>query len=114
MKMKKVKITVVKRLDTQEIHGDADLGCSAKVLTPQCPVFEEGQEFIWPAKGENRNAAPEGFRCAGAWDDIYRHITVLAFGGRHPWMDQDGKYLACCTDGFRQVVFLLERLDEEA
>ena len=114
MKMKKVKITVVKRLDTQEIHGDADLGCSAKVLTPQCPVFEEGQEFIWPAKGENRNAAPEGFRCAGAWDDIYRHITVLAFGGRHPWMDQDGKYLACCTDGFRPVVFLLERLDEEA
>jgi len=29
-------------------------------------------------------------------------------------MDQDGKYLTCCTDGFRPVVFLLERLDEDA
>jgi len=114
MKMNKVKITVIKRLNTQEIHGDADLGCTANVLTPQCPAFEEGQEFIWPSAGETRNAAPDGFRCSGAWEDIYRHITVLAFGGEHPWMDQPGKYLACCTDGFRPVVFLLERLDDEA
>jgi len=112
--MKKVKITVVKCLDTQEIHGDADLGCTASVLTPQCPAFKEGQEFIWPAEGENRNAAPDGFLCSGAWADIHRHCTVLMFGGRHPWMDQDGKYLTCCTDGFRPVVFLLERLDEDA
>jgi len=114
MKMSKVKITVVKRLDTQEIHGDADLGCTADVLSSRCQVFEEGQEFVWPSSGEDRNAAPDGFLCSGAWQDIYRHIAVLAFGGRHYWMDQDGKYLACCTDGFRPVVFLLERIDGDA
>jgi len=105
MKMNKVKITVVKCLNTREIHGDADLGCSASVLTPRCPAFKEGQEFIIGEK-------PEGF-CQGAWADIYRHITVLRWNGRYPWMDQPDKYLACCTDGFRPVVFLLERLDDE-
>ena len=60
MAMKKVKITVVKLLNSEEIHGDADLGCTASVLTPECPAFEEGQEFVWPAAGENRNAAPDG------------------------------------------------------
>jgi uncharacterized repeat protein (TIGR04076 family) len=111
MKMKRVKITVVKRLSSEEIHGDADVGCSADVLTPKCGVFEEGQEFIWPPDDKTRTA-PKDFRCSGAWEDIYRHITVLAFGGEHPWMDQPGKYLACCTDGFRPVIFLLERLDD--
>lgn len=112
--MKKVRITVVKRVNRDELHGDANPGCSANVLTPQCHVYEEGQTFIWPAGGKDRNAAPDGFLCSGAWDDIYRHITVIAFGGNHPWMDQPGKYLTCCTDGFRPVVFLLERLDEDA
>jgi uncharacterized repeat protein (TIGR04076 family) len=114
--MKKVKITVVKMLNAQQLYGDSipnlgpKVGCSAK-LTPTCPVFAEGQQFIWPSGG---NAAPEGFRCSGAWTDIYRHITVIAFGGKHHWMNEDGKYLTCCTDGFRPVIFRIERLDEEA
>ena len=104
--MSKIRITVVKRLNRQEIFGDADLGCSADVLAPQCSAFEDGQEFIVGGK-------PEGF-CEGAWADIYRHITVLGRGGSHSWMDQPDKYLTCCTDGFRPVVFLLERLDDGA
>ncbi len=112
LKVHKVKITVIKTLNTEELHGDSDLGCSAGILTPTCPVFKKGQEFIWPLSGDN-SSMPEGFNCGGAWADIYRHIEVLAFHGQHYWMDQDGKYLACCTDGFRPVVFLLERLDEE-
>jgi len=104
--MKKVKNTVVKLLNTNEIHGDSDLGCSAK-LTPTCPAFTEGQEFIVS------NEMPKGF-CQGAWADIYRHITVLRWGGHYPWMNEKGKYLACCTDGFRPVVFRLERLEDEA
>ena len=102
--MKKVRITVVKRLNMNEIHGDADLGCSAE-LDALCPAFTEGQEFIVTT------GQPEGF-CAGAWADIYRHITVLRWGGHYPWMNEDGKYLTCCTDGFRPVVFRLERLEE--
>jgi uncharacterized repeat protein (TIGR04076 family) len=107
MKMNKVRITVVKRLSSEDIHGDADPGCSAEVLTPQCPAFEEGQQFVVGPEGP-----PPGF-CQGAWADIYRHITVLRWNGAYPWMDQPDKYLACCTDGFRPTVFLLERLEEE-
>ena len=114
--MKKVKITVVKTLNTKEIHGDISMnlfskvGCSAK-LTPTCPVFVEGQEFIHtPA---HMPPMPEGFRCEGAWADIYRHINVLMFGGDFDWMNEKGKYLTCCTDGFRPVIFRLERLEEE-
>ena len=103
--MKKVKITVVKRLNRDEIHGDADPGCSAE-MDALCPVFTEGQEFITDGN------QPEGF-CRGAWADIFRHTRVLMWGGHYPWMNEDGKYLTCCTDGFRPVIFRLERLDEE-
>ena len=100
----KVKITVVKTLDTNEIHGGAYLGCSQD-LPPKCPVFTEGQEFIVT------HDIPKRF-CQGAWDDIFRFIDVLRFGGDFPWINEQGRYLACCTDGFRPVVFLIQRLDE--
>ena len=103
--MKKIKITLVKRLNRDEIRADSNLGCSARP-TSLCPAFVEGQEFIVTT------GQPEGF-CQGAWADIYRHITVLRWGGHYPWMNEKGKYLACCTDGFRPVVFRLEVLDEE-
>ena len=105
-KAKKVRITVIKTLNRDEIHGGANLGCSAPELTPTCPAFVAGQEFI-VTKGQ-----PEGF-CSGAWADIYRHVTTLKWGGNYPWMKEEDKYLACCTDGFRPVVFLLERLAED-
>lgn len=107
--MKSVKITVVKRLNMDEIHGDSDLGCSAE-LDSLCPAFREGQEFIISKEGAGE---PEGF-CSGAWADIFRHTRVLMWGGHYPWMNEDGKYLACCTDGFRPVIFRLERLEEDA
>ena len=103
-RVNKVKITVVKTLDTREIHGDSDLGCSVD-LPPKCPVFVEGQEFIVTQD------IPRRF-CQGAWADIFRFIDVLRFGGDFPWINEEGKYLACCTDGFRPVVFLIERMDE--
>jgi len=114
--MKKVKITVVKLLNTKEIYGDiptnllAKVGCSAK-LPPLCGVYAEGQEFIWTSGG---NCAPEGFRCSGAWDVIYPHLLVLAFGGQFDWMNEKDKYLIACPDGFRPVIFRLERLEEGA
>lgn len=104
-RVKKVKITVVKCLNTKEIHGDSDLGCSQD-LPPTCPVFSEGQEFIVT------HDIPRRF-CQGAWADIFRFIDVLRFGGDFPWINEEGKYLACCTDGFRPVVFRIERLEEE-
>jgi len=106
--MTKVKITVVKRLGRSEVHGDANPGCSAE-LTDLCPVFTEGQEFVI---SKDNSSAPEGF-CSGAWADIFRHTRVLLWGGHYPWMNEDGKYLTCCTDGFRPVIFRLERIEEQ-
>ena len=103
--MAKVRITVVKRLDFNEIHGNADLGCSAK-MDPVCDMFTEGQEFV-----TDLTEMPQGF-CVGAFVDICRFITGLRFGANYPWMNEKGKVLTCCTDGFRPVVFRLERIED--
>ena len=103
--MTKVRITVVARLDFNEIHGNADLGCSAK-MDPVCGMFTEGQEFV-TVGGD----MPQGF-CPGAFADIFRYISGLRFEANYPWMNEKGKVLACCTDGFRPVVFRLERIED--
>lgn len=103
--MAKVKITVVKRLNFEEIHAGSEVGCSAD-MSPVCDQFEEGQEFV-----TDLSTVPEGF-CAGAFVDIFRFVSGLRSGANYPWMNEEGKVLACCTDGFRPVVFRLERIED--
>ena len=102
--MAKVKITVVKRLDFKEIHADSDLGCSTQ-MDSVCNHFKDGQEFV-----TDMAKMPEGF-CPGAFADIFRFISGLQSGANYPWMNEQGKVLVCCTDGFRPVVFRLERIE---
>jgi len=52
---------------------------------------------------------PEGF-CVWAWDDLFKHLAVLHFGGDFPWAEE-GTTVACCTDGARPVSFRLERIN---
>ena len=102
--MNKVKITVVKRLNFNEIHGEKKPDCSSNI-PPVCDQFTEGQEFV-----TDLSAIPEGF-CPFAFVDISRYLSGLRAGANYPWVNEKGKVLACCTDGFRPVVFLLERID---
>ena len=102
--MNRVKITVVKRLNRDEIHGYADLGCSADI-DPVCERFEEGQEFV-----TDMQTVPEDF-CPFAFADISRYLSGLRAGADYHWMNEKGKVLVCCTDGFRPVVFRLERIE---
>lgn len=102
--MTKVKITVVKRLNRDQIHAGADPGCSCRGEA-LCPLFREGQEFI-----AEYTRMPEGF-CAGAFADLFRFICGLQAGADYPWMNEPGKVLACCNDGFRPVIFRLERVE---
>ena len=98
--MGKVKITVAKRMSNEDLiekYGNK--------VAPLCDVMKDGQEFT-----SEDFAMPEGF-CSWAWADIQRDVTVLGTGGGFSWVDQDGVGISCCTDGFRPVVFLLERLD---
>lgn len=99
-----VRITVVKCLNRNVILADADLGC-----TPTAgeiyPIFREGQSFV-----ADYTKMPEGF-CAGAWADLFRFVVGLQSGANFPWVREPGKVLAACNDGFRPVIFRLERIE---
>ncbi|MEF8787538.1 MAG: TIGR04076 family protein [Planctomycetota bacterium] len=103
--MAPVRITVVRKLDREEIFADVDPGCSS-ASESVCPMFEEGQQFRAVI-----DDMPEGF-CPGAWTDIFRYVCGLQAGANYDWVNEDGKVLACCNDGFRPVIFLLERMEE--
>jgi len=99
----RVQITVLKKTDTKQIFGDKPpLG---QAIEP-CSVFEEGQEFIVNESGD----MPEGF-CPAAWNDLYKVIFALAFGGNFPWMKKKGTSISCCIDGLRPVIFELKRIE---
>ena len=95
-----VKITVLKRL----LHKDV-LEEYADSIWDKCEVFSVGQEFV--ADGVNM---PEGF-CGWAWSDIEKIVLTLSRGGNFMGVPK-GTFVSCCTDGYRPVVFKLERLDD--
>ncbi|MFW6161710.1 MAG: TIGR04076 family protein [Planctomycetota bacterium] len=101
--MARVRITVVKRLDGEAILADAEPGCTS-AGPPMCPLFEEGQSFV-----ADYTAMPEGF-CAGAWADLFRFVLALGSGADSPWVRERGRVLVSCNDGFRPVIFRLERM----
>ena len=99
----KCKITVLRKMFNRDF---AKKFCQESV-TP-CPVFTEGQEFIYDHSGEGNK--PSSF-CERAWHDIYSTVMTLAHNGTfHGWMKEDGVSIACCTDGTRPVVFKIERI----
>ena len=102
---KKLKITVLKKLNGEEIYG------KKLPLTPKyplvCGLFEEGKEFIV----EDTGKMPEGF-CPWAWNDLARMVDHLQFDGDYSFYEEKGVALACCTDAVRPVIFKLERLED--
>jgi uncharacterized repeat protein (TIGR04076 family) len=99
----KLRITVLKRTDTKQIFGnDPPKGQAIEA----CSVFKEGQQFIVGEDGE----MPKGF-CHWAWNDLYKKVITLMYGGNFPWMKEKGTSISCCTDGLRPVIFELQRLD---
>jgi uncharacterized repeat protein (TIGR04076 family) len=98
--MPNVKITVLKRSVFPNVVGEY-----APWEVDPCPLFQDGQEFIV----DSDVRPPEGF-CAWAYSDIQKYIMLLRMGG-NPGLKQEGTAIACCTDGFRPVVFKLERME---
>ncbi|HUS77701.1 MAG TPA: hypothetical protein VM050_03435 [Patescibacteria group bacterium] len=46
--MPKTKITVIKRVSMKDLYGDdPPAEIVKKMVTPQCPAFQDGQEFIY-------------------------------------------------------------------
>jgi uncharacterized repeat protein (TIGR04076 family) len=76
---------------------------------PLCEDFSDGQVFLLDDAGR-----PEGF-CGSAWESISKYVFAFVSGGRAfygDWMKDPDTMIACCNDGLRPVVFLLERIDD--
>ena len=102
--MAKTKITVLRRTIEEDLvdefvnQGESGFG--------PCELFEDGQEFLL----EEFPTIPEKF-CDWAWADIQRDVVAVAMGADMPWMKVPGVAVSCCTDGFRPVIFKIERVD---
>ncbi len=93
-----VRITVLKRL----LHKDM-LEKYADSHWEPCDRFHEGEEFV-----SEHLIMPQGF-CSWAWSDIEKCVMTLARGGNFLGV-KPGTFVTCCTDGFRPVIFGLERV----
>ncbi len=100
MDMAKVKIRVLRKIDTGDIRQEYGEGIG------ECPALEVGQEFV-----VEDLAMPHGF-CPWAWADIQRDIIHLALNGDFFWMKKKGTMVSCCTDGLRPVIFEIERIED--
>lgn len=94
-----VRITVMKRLLLQDMVEQ-----NASGRWEACSRLADGQEFI--SDGD----MPDGF-CSWAWVDIHRYVITLARGGNFLG-SKPGHTVTCCTDGYRPVIFSLQRIDE--
>ena len=97
LKEHQVKITVLKKLFHHEF---VDKYAAQPEKWRPCDHFELGQEFITSLKAPWE--MPAGF-CGWAWADIQKLVYGMARGGQDV-------FVTCCTDGYRPVVFKLEKL----
>ncbi len=100
------KITVLKTMFNQDL---AEEYRRPDIHDGPCPYYSEGQEFIVKHLGER----PEDFFCDWAWNDIHKiFMALMTNGDFSPWMKDGNRFIACCTDGIKPVVFKLERIDD--
>lgn len=88
-----VRITVLKRSVQKEFQK------YSWGPIPICDRVKEGQQFMVTS---DITGAPQGF-CESAWDNIRKTVYSIRDVGPE-------RTVACCTDGFRPVFFLLERV----
>ena len=94
-----VKITVLKRLFHQDLVQQYTSNPEA---WGPCQHFQEGQEFV--VSKETPWEVPPGF-CGWAWADIEKLVYGMARGG-------NDVFVTCCTDGYRPVIFGLEKMTD--
>ena len=99
--MSRLRITVLKKMHFPDLQAQYAKPGTFGV----CTAFEEGQIF------ETEESKPDGF-CSWAWADIQRDVTLVRSGAEMPWIGARKTMVSCCTDGFRPVVFRIERVAE--
>jgi len=96
-----VRITVLKRL----LNEDAVDKYADPPDWERCGKVKDGQEFV----SENVNMPTEF--CSWAWADMQKYVMALARGANFVGA-RKGVFVTCCTDGFRPVIFKLERISD--
>jgi len=103
------QITVLKVFKPEEVLG-SNPPLTAHFGNKPCSIFTTGEEFLlqgaWPSK-------PEGF-CEAAWGAMKPYVQTIHAGGNFPhWIKEPGTAVISCPDGFRPVVFKIERISHE-
>ena len=93
----RVKITVLKKLFHQDF---VDQFAARPETWTVCTQLEVGQEFL--TSTEAPWEMPAGF-CGWAWADMQKLVYGMARGGQDV-------FVTCCTDGYRPVIFKLEKV----
>ena len=95
----RVKITVMKKLYHEDLVRE--FAANPERWSP-CAHFEIGDSFLTDLDAPWE--MPRGF-CGWAWADIQKTVYGMARGGQDV-------FITCCTDGYRPVVFKLEKIKE--
>ena len=95
-----VRITVIKKTFNEEFIEECAANPEAWTA---CTLFEVGDEFVTDV--DQPWKMPDRF-CGWAWADIQRTVYGMARGGQDV-------FLTCCTDGYRPVIFKLEKIRSE-
>ena len=93
----RVRITVLKKYFHREF---IDKYAANPEPWTECKKFEVNQEFVTAIEAPWE--IPSGF-CAWAWADIQKLVYGMARGGQDV-------FVTCCTDGYRPVIFKLEKV----
>ena len=104
------KLTVLRAFKPEEVFKE-DPGVTANYGNQICPLFTEGQEFViqgaWPSR-------PKDFRCGPTREVLWPYVLTIHNGGNFTkWVKEPGKAAVTCPDGFRPVVFKIERMPDE-
>ncbi|MHA1354122.1 MAG: TIGR04076 family protein [Candidatus Heimdallarchaeota archaeon] len=98
----KVKITVVKNFQPEEVFGKKFYRPSGKEIV-SCG-FQKDDEYFVGEQGDK----PEGF-CHHAWYGIYKAVNFVRYGGSYDDWSGEGIMYGTCPDGIRPVIFKIER-----
>ncbi len=105
--MNRCRITVLQRTMNRALA----LEYCADPELPLCPLFGEGQQFL-----VETSDPPPGF-CDDGWNAIRTYVFAFLSGGRalyEGWMKDPNAMIACCNDAVRPVIFLIERVPDDA
>ena len=92
-----VKITVLKKLFHEDL---VDQYAANPSSWSPCTHFEVGDVFV--VDKSKPWEMPKGF-CGWAWADIQKLVYGMARGGQDV-------FVTSCTDGYRPVIFKLEKI----